>query len=321
MALVDSVLGPLDTRQLGFTLSHEHVLVTSAGIQQAFPEFIDRQGTIERVVVEFKEAFQGGLRTIVDVTTMDLGRDVQLLRKVSQESGVQIICATGIWRDIPRAFWNATPEMIAPLFIREIEVGIEGTGIKAGLIKVASDAEGVTREAEMILRAAARAQRATGVPISTHTWAPARVGEQQIRILEAEGTDLSRVYVGHSNDTTDLDYLLGLLRKGVWVGLDRYPGGRTPGTPDWVGRTDTLKQLIDAGFGHRLMLGHDRSVSLTHATRAQQEANAAFNPHGYLFISHVVLPRLRELGVADSVINQLMVENPRRFFEGTTEAG
>jgi phosphotriesterase-related protein len=316
MAPINTVLGPRDTSQLGVTLAHEHVAVTSAGIPHVFPEFIDRAGTIERGVEELGEASVEGLRTIVDVTTFDLGRDVRLLEEVSRRSGVQIICATGTWRDIPRAFWNADPDRIAPLYIREIEAGIENTGIKPGIIKVANDAEGVTREGEIVLRAAARAHRATGVPISTHTWAPARVGEQQVRIFEDEGVDLSRVYVGHSNDTTDLDYLLGLLRKGVWLGLDRYPGRQTDVTPDWEGRTETAKRLIDAGFAQRIMLGHDRSVTLAHASAEQIEARRRANPYGYRFILRTVLPRLRELGVSEETILEIMVENPRRFFEG-----
>ena len=221
MATINSVLGPLDTANLSFTLSHEHVLTASAGIQQVFPEFIDRQGTIEAGVTQFQQVYAEGVRTMVDVTTMDLGRDIRLLEEVSRRSGVQIIAATGIWRDIPRVFWGATPDMIAPLFIREIQEGIEGTGIRAGVIKVANDMGGVTAEGEIILRAAARAHKATGVPISTHTWAPERVGEQQVAIFEDEGVDLNRVYVGHSNDTPDTEYLLGLLRRGVWLGLDR----------------------------------------------------------------------------------------------------
>jgi phosphotriesterase-related protein len=115
--------------------------------------------------------------------------------------------------------------------VREIEEGIEGTGIKAGIIKVASDRGGVTPPQEVILRAAARAQHRTGIPISIHTWSPDRVGEQQVRILQEEGVELNRVYIGHSNDDTDLDYLLGLLDKSVWLRMDRYPGGGSRALP------------------------------------------------------------------------------------------
>src|SRR5436190_19096411 len=316
MTTINTVLGPLDTSQLGVTLAHEHVVVTSAGIPHVFPEFVDRAGSIETAVEAFRRAYDEGLRTIVDVTTFALGRDVHLLAEVSRRSGVQIVCATGTWRDIPRAFWSASPDTIARLYVREIQDGIEGTGIKAGIIKVANDAEGVTPEGEIVLRAAARAHRATGVPISTHTWAPARVGEQQVRIFEDEGIDLGRVYVGHSNDTTDLNYLLGLLRKGVWLGLDRFPGRQTDVTPDWAGRTQTAKQLIDAGFAHRIMLGHDRSVARIFDTADAREARRATNPDGYLFVTRNVLPLLRELGASEDTIHQIMVDNPRCFFEG-----
>ena len=249
-------------------------------------------------------------------TTLDLGRDIRLLEQVSRESGVNIICATGTWRDIPRVFWTASPDVIAGLYRREIEVGIEETGIKAGIIKVANDMGGVTDEGEIILRAAARAQKATGVPISTHTWAPERVGEQQVAIFEDEGVDMNRVYVGHSNDTTDTEYLIGLLEKGVWIGLDRYPGRKTELTPDWEGRTQTAWRLIEAGWGRRIMLGHDWSVTLSIASEEMQEQRQRYNPDGYLFITRRVIPRLKELGATDADIENIFVNNPRRFFDG-----
>lgn len=314
MATINSVLGPMDTADMGFTLSHEHVLVSSAGIQQIYPEFIDRDGTIARGIADLKAAHAEGLRTIVDVTTIDLGRDIRLLEAVSRGSGVNIICATGTWRDIPRVFWTATPDDIAPLYIREIQQGIEDTDIKAGVIKVANDMGGVTAEGEIILRAAARAHKATGVPISTHTWAPERVGEQQVAVFEDEGIDLNRVYVGHSNDTDDLDYLIGLLEKGVWIGLDRYPG--RPEVLDWEARTQTAYRLIEAGYAHRIMLGHDWSVALLIALREARKARDEANPDGYLFITRRVLPRLSELGASDDDISKVMIDNPRRFFEG-----
>ena len=89
-----------------------------------------------------------------------------------------------------------------------------------------------------------------------------------------------------------------------------------PGTPDWRGRTETAKKLIDAGFGHRIMLGHDWSVTLTIASKQAQEARRAYNPDSYLFISRNVLPRLKELGASQGDIDKIMVDNPRRFFEG-----
>ncbi|MBM3941362.1 MAG: phosphotriesterase-related protein [SAR202 cluster bacterium] len=317
MATINTVLGPIDTANMGYTLSHEHVGTNSAGLRHTYPEFVDRAGIIEQSVAAFKAAYDLGVRTVVDVTTFDLGRDIRMIEEVSQKTRLQIIAATGNHLSVPRSFGEVSPDLIVPLYVREIEEGIEGTGIKAGIIKVASDRGGITPPQEVILRAAARTHLRTGTPISTHTWSPDRVGEQQVRILEEEGVDLNRVYIGHSNDDTDLSYLLGLLEKGVWLGLDRYPGGRIAGTPKWEQRTEVAKQLIDAGYAHRIMLSHDYSVPKARHSPEMQEERRRLNPDGYTFISKKVLPRLRELGVSSQVIQQITVENPRRFFEGS----
>ena len=114
-----------------------------------------------------------------------------------------------------------------------------------------------------------------------------------------------------------MGYLLGLLEKGVWLGLDRYPGGRVAGTPDWEQRTEMVKKLIDAGYAHRIMLSHDYSVpKARHGAQVQEERRRA-NPDGFSFITRRVLPRLRELGVSEEDIDQMTKENPRRFFEGS----
>ncbi len=317
MPTVNTVLGPIEAAGLGFTLSHEHLGTNAAGLRHTYPDFVDRSGIIEQAVAELKEAYDGGLRTIVDVSTIDLGRDIAMMEEVSRNSGVNIVAATGNHLAVPRPFGDVSPDVIAPLYIKEIEEGIEGTGIKAGIIKVASDRGGVTQPQEVVLRAAARAHNRTGTPISTHTWSPDRVGDQQVRILEEEGVDLNRVYIGHSNDDFDMDYLLGLLDKGVWLGLDRYPGGRVSGTPNWEQRTEIAKKLIDAGHRDRIMLSHDYSVpKARHGAEVQEERRRA-NPDGYSFIARKVLPRLKELGASDDDIHQIMVENPRRFFEGS----
>jgi len=315
MATVNSVLGPLDTDDLGFTLTHEHLFTASAGIQRTFPElFGDFDRLTEQVALSLNEAKEGGVKTIVDLSTMDLGRDIRFIKQMSERTGVQIIAATGIWRDIPRALWTRSPDEIAALFVREIEVGIEGTGIKAGIIKVANDMGGVTREGEIDLRAAARAAQQTGVRISTHTYAPERVGEQQVAIFEDEGFDLNRVYIGHSNDTTDLDYLLGLVRRGVWLGLDRHQTS-VPIGPDWEGRTQTLAALIREGVGDRLMVSHDWGV-LGVARTSDPLTSRGYNPDGWLFTKRRVFPRLLELGISQEQIDALNVDNPRRFLGG-----
>ena len=316
MASVNTVLGTVDTADFGFTLSHEHVGTNAAGLRNTYPEFIDRAGIVEQSTAAMKEAYDEGVRTIIDVSTFDLGRDVLVMKEVAEGSGMQIVAATGNHLAVPRPFGDVSPDVIAELYIRELEEGIEGTDIKAGIIKVASDRGGITPPQEVVLRAAARTQKATGAPISTHTWSPERIGEQQVRILEEEGVDLNRVYIGHSNDDTDMEYLLGLLNKGVWLGLDRYPGGLVAGTPNWEQRTEVAKRLMDAGFTNRIMLSHDYSVPKARHGAEVQEQRRRANPDKYNFIGRYVLPRLKELGASEEEIRQITVDNPRRFFEG-----
>ncbi len=316
MPTVNTVLGPVDAGELGLTLSHEHIATGSAGMRHTYPEFFDREGTIEDAVVAWRQAYDEGVRSYIDATTFDIGRDIGMMQEVSRRSGVHIIPATGSHQAIPRVFRSASPDAIAPLYIREVEEGIDGTGVKAGIIKSASDRGGMTELEEVVLRAVARASKRTGAPVYTHTWSPDRVGEQQVRVLDDEGVDLDRVYIGHSNDTHDVDYLLGLLNKGVWVGLDRFPGGRYPGVPLWEERTEIVKRLLDAGWGHRIMLGHDHSVPRGQATPEMREQRQKYQPEGYSFISRHVLPHLQELGATETEIQQIMVENPRRFLSG-----
>ena len=316
MGTVNTVLGPVDASKLVVTLSHEHIATGSAGMHTTYPQFFDRETVVRDAVSALKEAHAEGVRSYIEPTTFDLGRDIELMQEVSRLSGVHIVAATGSHQAIPRIFRTVSADAIAPLFIKEVEEGIEDTGVKAGIIKSASDRGGITELEETVLRAVAMASKHTGAPVYTHTWSPDRVGEQQVRILQEEGVDMNRVYIGHSNDTRDVDYIIGLLKSGVWVGLDRFPGGRFPGVPLWQERTQIVKRLVDEGWGDRIMLGHDHSVPSGQPTPEMREQRANYQPEGYSFISRNVLPYLRELGTTEEDVNQIMVENPRRFLEG-----
>jgi phosphotriesterase-related protein len=312
MAGVNTVMGTIDASELGFTLMHEHVVTSSAGIPHTFPELIDRERTIDMAIERLREAHMEGVQSYVDVTTIDLGRDVTVLREVAQRSDVHIIAATGIWLDIPRFISRVTPDQLASVFTREIEVGIEGTGIKAGVIKVATSEEGVTPANEIVLRAAARTSKQTGVPISTHTAALAQVGNDQIAIFEDEGVDLRKVYIGHSNDTADLGYLSGLANKGCLLGMDHFPGGRG-GSLNWEERVEVIRQLIEMGLADYISLSHDDALSYI-GTPEEAAVRRAYNPDGVCFISRKVLPRLRALGIGDEVISTMTIGVPRRYF-------
>lgn len=312
MATVETVLGPVEANQLGVTLSHEHVLVAMGEDNHHYPWMFNWEASRANAISELAEAKAGGIDTIIDLTTPDLGRDVEFVREVSRASGMQVVMATGIWRDVPRSFWTRDIDEIADIFVREIEVGINDTGVKAGCIKVANDMGGVTPEGERILRGAARACKRTGCPISTHQWAPEKVGQRQLEIFIEEGAPLDRVAIGHSADTTDVDYLEGLLKAGVFLSMDRYPG--SAGRPNWQERNTTVKALIDRGWANRMMLGHDYAPAPIRTGTPKPEVMGTTR---YLFVSTVAIPALKEQGVGDDVIDTMMREVPRRFLAGS----
>lgn len=316
MATVQTALGPIDASDLGVVLSHEHVLVSMGEDARHYPWRYDWPRTRANAVRELTEARVGGVGTMIDLTTPDLGRDVAFIRDVSDASGMHVVVATGIWRDIPRSFWDRDIDDIAGIFALEIEVGIEDTGIRAGVIKVANDAEGVTPQGERILRGAARASIRTGVPISTHHWAPAEVGRRQIEIFVEERVPMHSVCIGHSADTTDVAYLEHLLRAGVYLSMDRYPGA--PPRPTWKERNATVRALVERGWAHRIMLGHDYAPFPVPA-RAPQEASPPERTR-YLFVSETAVPALLAGGVAQADIDTMLRDVPRRFLTGEPPA-
>jgi phosphotriesterase-related protein len=314
MTMVNCVLGPLDCSSLGVTLAHEHILSSNAGIPQDFPEFLE-DNYMEHIVDGLNRAKAAGIKTVVDATTLDLGRDVNVLAEASRLTGVNIIACTGWWTEKPRFVSGASVDRMARGFVKDVEKGISGTGIRAGVLKGASDVSGVLPGEETVLRAVARAHHQTGLPIMVHSYSPGQVGRRQIEILKEEGVPLNRVKLDHSNDTTDMEYLFWILDQGCFLGLDRYPGS----VPSPVARNKTLKALIDAGFAGRVCISHDWSLARHVASDSPigtPERRQKMNPHGYLYIKNVVFPQLREWGVSERVIDSLLVDGPRDFFEG-----
>ena len=315
MAKVNTVLGPMDTGDLGFTLMHEHLLCAFPGAVTEYPDILV-PNVLEYVVARLKRAKAGGVNTVVDMTTLDLGRDINFIKEASKQSGVNIIACTGWWLDVPRfvsgIMGSVTAAQMADAFVREIDKGIGNSGIKPGVLKSASDVGGVTPPQEMTLRAVAKAHLKTGVPIVIHSYHPGQVAKEQINILKDEGVNLKNVKVDHCNDTTDVEYLEWILKQGCYLGLDRYPGRMVSPRS----RTKTLKALIDDGYIDRLCPSHDCILSYVLPSGMTTEQYEVMNPHRYLYLKNVVFPWLREMGVPEAKINQLCVVGPRNFLEG-----
>jgi len=308
--MVNTVAGPVDISELGFTLMHEHVLVKSPGVAENFPSVWDREAEMERAAAKLRDAAARGVKTIVDCTTVDLGRDIEFVAEVARHSGVQIIACTGMYYDVPRYFHSRSADVMAELFIQEIREGIAGTGIKAGIIKCATDEAGMTAPVEKVVRAAARAHRATGAPITTHTYAAGEMGTRQQDILAEEGVDLSRVIIGHSGDSKDTEYLLRLLGHGSYIGMDRFGLDMLLPTAD---RVATVALLCRLGHADRMILSHDATSYMDWYERWMIER--AYPNWHYNFIPDTVIPALRRTGVTDDQIRQMTIDNSRRIFE------
>ena len=312
MATVPTARGDVDTSELGFTLMHEHLKVESPNVRANWPHLFpdyDRAAEIEYAVKVLDEAYETGIHTLVELTTLDLGRDIGFVQEVAERSPVHIIVCTGIHSHPPLYLSRGDPDLIVPLYVHDIEEGIAGSGIRAGVIKVATDAA-VTEANAVQLRAAARAHRETGAPIITHSSAPAETGRDQQDLFEEEGVDLTRVLIGHVGDTTDLDYLTSLLQRGSIIGMDRF------GLPmiSLEDRIATVAELCKRGYASQIALSHDASTYLDVSPRETRQGPAA-DDWNFFTVSRKVLPALSELGVSEEQQHTMMVENPRRFFE------
>ena len=317
MSQINSVLGPMDGSQLGFTLMHEHVMVCASGLHTSYPDLLgaDREA---RAIACLKRAKADGIDTMVDATTFDLGRDPALIAAVSKGSGVNIINVTGWWLDVPRFLIGVGANQMAREFVRDIQEGFRGTNIKAGMLKCAADFEGVTLPLEIMARAVARAHRETGVPIMVHSYPTGHVARRQLAIFKEEGVDLTRVKIDHCNDTTDTEYLQWILDQGCYLGLDRYPGRLV--SPHM--RTVTLKKLMDMGYGDKLCPSHDCICLHIHkelpdGSIPSEHDFTRSNPDQYLYMKRHVIPDLLALGASPADVDRLFTQNPRRFLTGT----
>jgi phosphotriesterase-related protein len=310
MARIQGVLGPIDTDALGFTLMHEHILVVSWAMRQAFASWYDRAAHIEHAVSEVKAAQARGVGTIVDLTPINLGRDIHVIREVAERCEMQVVAATGFyWTEEPWLNgWEV--DRLVEFLVSDIEKGIQGTDARAGIIKCATDHPGGTPLNRKLLTVAARAHVATGVPISTHTTVANDSAEVQLEVFAAEGVDLSRVVIGHCGDSEDVERLESLLAGDNLIGMDRFGVDAILPTPK---RVETIAELCRRGHADRLVLSHD---ACCHFDFYPEELVKRFAPRwSFRHIPDDVIPALREAGVGDEQIEQMTVANPRRYFE------
>jgi phosphotriesterase-related protein len=317
---VQTVQGAIDAHQLGVVLAHEHVRFRDEAVANEWPSRYDDQLELDAALVAVNAAKERGVETIIDPTAMFGGRDVLFMKRIADQTGVRIVACTGIYSydHLPHYFENRDIDVMADHFVEDIERGCQGTDIRAAFLKCAADAAGVTDNVEKIHRAVARASIQTGAPIMAHSMPAVATGPRQVEIFEEEGVDLSRVQIAHCGDSEDLDYIEGLLAKGVYVGLDRY--GLEMYMPIDK-RNAVAAELLRRGHAERLIISQDFCASIDwYPPEAAEmfESQGAIRGWSMTLVFDEVVPALREMGVMDDQVFQtIFVENPRRWLVGS----
>lgn len=321
MTTIETVRGPIAVEDIGVTLTHEHIFTKNPELEADYPDpEWDEDSSIQTAITSLNALHAKGIQTMVDLTVPGLGRNVQRITKVAAKVDLNIVVATGYYtfKDLPSYFQTHGPgrmvdgpDPLPAFFIKDITEGVADTGVKAAMIKVATDEHGMTPDVERVMRAAAEAHQETGATITTHTHVEHFTGRAQQKYFASQGVSLEHLVIGHCGDSTDIDYLRELMDNGSTVGLDRF--GMEQVLPDEL-RVNTLVTLCELGYADRLTLSHDAGIFSIN-TPPSWRTRVAPNWH-HSNISERILPMARERGVSDEMIHQMMVVNAARVIVG-----
>jgi phosphotriesterase-related protein len=324
MDFVNTVSGSAHVDELGMTLVHEHLLIGYPGwFMDALAPAFQRAEAMKRAVDRLQELQSYGVRTFLDPCPMDLGRDVEFMAEASQRSGMRIVCATGAYKEnegITYTFNALQVEEIEAIYFKELTEGIGNSGIRAGIVKVATGAHKITDYERKLLTAGGRAAARVGCPVLTHT-DEAELGLEQIAILSAQGVPAQRILVGHSDGRDDHAYHRSLADQGAYVGFDRF--GIEPIISDEK-RIDSVCKMVEAGYARSVCLSHDAVCGAwlgrpvfagKYVLRPEQMPVIMPNSEPTHLFKHI-LPKLQERGVSRAAIDTMLIENPRRYFAG-----
>lgn len=305
MTKIQTVLGPIASEELGITYSHDHVLFQPPPLlAQQDPDLC--LDSVEAAVEELTHFKAAGGQALVEMSTVDVGRDPEKLRSISQATGVHIIAATGYNKGIfcdPLVAAKTEDEITAEM-VRDMMEGMDGTPIRAGVIKAASSKNQMTPSEEKVFRAAAQAHRRTSAPISTHTEA-GTVALEQIALLRSLGVKPEHIIIGHLDRKLDWEYHRAVAETGVYMGFDQI--SKEKYWPD-ARRIEFIKRLVESGHGHQILLSSDL------ARKSYWPSYGFGNGPGLTYILWRFVPWLLEQGVAREVIDDLLIRNPARAF-------
>jgi phosphotriesterase-related protein len=311
LAEVQTATGAVDVQALGRVLMHEHVFTFHSDLHGDYP-WTQEEEFITVAIEQFRRLKEVGYSTIVDLTVPGLGRNVSRVARVARAADFNVIVASGAYVTSELSMFAKNrlavigPSYLEDFFVREIEEGIGASGVRAAMLKCATDRQGLTPDVELVLRSVARAHLRTGVPISTHTDAFTETGLLQQKVFRQEGVDLSEVIIGHLGDTTDLAYLQRIADAGSYLGMDRFSLSTLCSFDD---RVETVAKLCARGYASQIVISHDTNCGGD--LRLSTEITAA----RYNQIDAEVLPALLKRGVSPSDIDLMLEGNPKRIFE------
>lgn len=300
--MIQTVKGVIDPGDLGITMAHEHLALNLSHVRNED----DSVFTCEDLIIqEVKLMMDYGVRSVVEVSCNDMGRDVKQLYRISEACGLNIICATGfyLWQYHPEEIRNGDVALITEIFCRDLQEGIDGTGIKAGVIGEVASSQNEIKPSEMkVLRAAAAASVQTGAAVTTHCQLGTMAMEQS-QLLQKAGMNPDKIVLGHLDLSDDREYIYQVLKTGVNIGFDTI--GKLSYLADET-RADHLMWLLDKGYEDRIVLSQDISrKSYFHSS--QQHS-------GYMRVMKDFVPLLRQRGIKEQTLTKLLVDNPARIF-------
>jgi phosphotriesterase-related protein len=335
---IRTVLGDIPPAALGRTLIHEHLISTLAvyWLPDAAPDLASVRVTLDtlnkvrlhafsvrdNLVLDSIDQSAAELATfravggsaVVDVTSIGIGRDIRATQMVARKSGVQVVAGCGyyIGSTHPRGLAQRTEQSIADEMIEELTVGIDGTGIRAGIIgEIGVGSFPMISGERHVLRAAARAQAATGAAIVVHPAPGSDSAFEIVRVLDRAGARLDKVVMSHLEERFRDDRALyrRMARTGVRFGFDTfgreiYYDGRKRQHPSDTQRIAVVCDLLDLDLGDRITLAQD--ICLKHEL-------AGFGGQGYAHVLENIVPRMVLAGIPEAAIERMLVETPARL--------
>ena len=300
-----TVNGSIPASAMGITLIHEHFLVDFIGADKIDYNRWNRDEVVKKVLPYLLEAKKHGVKTILDCTPAFLGRDVLLLLRLAEESGLQIMTNTGYYgavgnKYLPKWAFTETAEQIAKRWINEFENGIENTKVKPGFIKISVDAGHLSELHQKLVKAAALTHLQTGLTICSHTGIAVPAFEE-IELLQKMNVHPSAFVWTHAQNEQDKTLHVKAAKLGTWISLDGIGWG------DFEKYADTINNLKSAGMLSKTLISHDAGWY-----KPDEKDGGSFT--GYTNIFEELIPLLNKRGFTDNDMQQLLIKNPAEAF-------